>query len=114
TASPLAQKIRRWQCGTSTAKGFPMRCIQQIAIATLVVSQLSFAQSQAVRRPIDVQHSTLTVRAFKAGLFSGFADDHEISAPISKGFIDDSAAAKVDFLVEVSSMKVLDPKLPAD
>src|SRR5438105_8760426 len=91
-----------------------MQRIQQIAISTLVVLSLSFAQSQAVRRPIDVQHSTLTVRAFKTGLFSGFAHDHEISAPISKGFIDDSAAAKVDFIVEVGNMKVLDQKLPAD
>src|SRR5437016_10527588 len=91
-----------------------MRHIQQIAIATLVVLQLSFAQSQAVRRPIDVQHSTLTVRAFKSGLFSGFAHDHDISAPISSGSIDNSAAGRVEFTVEVSSMKVLDPKLEPD
>ncbi len=41
------------------------------------------AQSSA----IDVQHSSVTVRVYKAGLLSAFAHDHWIRAPISSGTI---------------------------
>ena len=91
-----------------------MAQIQRLMFTLLLVcAQAAFAQSPA-RHAIDVQHSVLTVHAFKAGLFSGFAHDHEISAPISAGFVDDSGTGKVDFKAEVSRMKVLDPKLGAD
>ena len=93
--------------------------IQRLALTLLLVGvQAAFPQSPAQHMPaqhaIDVQHSVLTVRAFKTGLLSGFAHDHEISAPISAGFVDDSATGKVDFKAEVSHMKVLDPRLDAD
>ncbi len=93
--------------------------IQKLALTILLVClRTSYAQSPPKQTPsqhaIDVQHSVLTVRAFKSGLFSGFAHDHEISAPVSSGFIDDSTPGKVDFKVDVSRMKVLDPKLEPD
>jgi hypothetical protein len=36
---------------------------------------------------IDAEHSVITVHVFKSGLFSAFADNHEIRAPISRGFL---------------------------
>ena len=66
--------------------------------------------SCAQERPIDTVGSKLTVRAFKSGLFSGFADNHEIQAPIASGMIDE-AAGRVKFKVESGKMKVLDPQM---
>jgi YceI-like domain len=57
--------------------------------------------------------SRLLVHAYKSGLFSGFADDHEIEAPISEGTVDEGGS-RVSFVVDASRMKVLDPKLSAD
>jgi polyisoprenoid-binding protein YceI len=36
-------------------------------------------------KEIDVERSTMTVRVFKAGLFSAFGHNHEIKAPIAEG-----------------------------
>src|SRR5690349_13513907 len=66
--------------------------------------------SCAQERSIDTAGSKLTVRAFKSGLFSGFADNHEIQAPIASGMIDE-AAGRVKFKVESGKMKVLDPQM---
>ena len=57
---------------------------------------------------VDTAHSRLTVRVFKTGLFSGFAHDHEISAPLSTGTID-AAAMSVDVHFDARKMTVLDP-----
>jgi polyisoprenoid-binding protein YceI len=75
------------------------------AFAFCVVATLV---SPAQERPIDTSGSKLIVRAFKSGLFSGFADNHEIEAAIAQGTIDESAA-RVKFSVNSKQMKVLDP-----
>jgi polyisoprenoid-binding protein YceI len=59
---------------------------------------------------IDSAKSKLMVRAFKTGLFSGFADNHEIEAPIAEGSVDE-AAGHVRFAVDARRMKVLDPEM---
>jgi len=41
--------------------------------------------ARAQSSPMDTGHSTLKVRVFKSGLFSAFAHDHEIEAPITQG-----------------------------
>jgi len=64
----------------------------------------------AQERLIDTSGSKLIVRAYKTGLFSGFADNHEIEAPITQGSIDESAG-RVKFRVETKRMKVLDPHI---
>jgi polyisoprenoid-binding protein YceI len=58
--------------------------------------------------PVDVQHSSLTVRVFKKGLFSGLAHDHEIAAPLVSGAVD-PAARSVEIHFDARGMKVLDP-----
>lgn len=77
----------------------------------IVVLAATGAWGQA--RPIDSTGSKLIVHAFKTGLFSGFADNHEIEAPIVEGSIDESAQ-RANFVVESRSMKVLDPQLSDD
>jgi hypothetical protein len=62
---------------------------------------------------IDIASSRLQVHAFKSWLFSGFAHNHEIDAPISEGNIDDGSS-RVKFAVDARRMKVLDPQLKPD
>jgi polyisoprenoid-binding protein YceI len=86
-----------------------MRTRKHLLIITLIAF-VPLAVSQT--RPID-SSSRLVVHAYKSGLFSGFADNHEIEAPISEGTVDERAL-RVRFVVDASRMKVLDPKLSAD
>src|SRR5213082_3691358 len=76
----------------------------------LILGAVVSVPARAQEHPIDTATSKLTVRAFKTGLFSGLADNHEIVAPIKEGSIDE-AAAHVKFAVESQRMKVLDPKM---
>lgn len=80
---------------------------------SLIITIIAFVPLAAGQtRSID-SSSRLVVHAFKSGLFSGFADNHEIEAPISDGTVDERGL-RVRFVVDASRMKVLDPKLSAD
>jgi hypothetical protein len=76
-------------------------------LALLVVARPGHAQPRA----IDAKRSTVTVRAFKSGLFRAFADDHVIVAPLAEGSLDDSSTPSARFAIDVRGMRVLDPKL---
>jgi polyisoprenoid-binding protein YceI len=71
------------------------------------------ASPRAEPRPIDVEHSTLTVFVYKSGLFSGFADDHVIRAPIAGGAVSSDAPLSVEMSVRSANLKVLDRSLGA-
>ena len=58
---------------------------------------------------IDTAKSTMTVRVYKAGVFSAFGHDHEISAPVAEGKAD-RAAHTVELRVEAGALRVVDPK----
>ncbi|MGH9576820.1 MAG: hypothetical protein ACRD3R_05220, partial [Terriglobales bacterium] len=62
--------------------GFMMlpRARLSVFLAALLLMTSGLAQTQS--RAIDSGRSTLTVRVFKAGLFSFAAHNHEIQAPI--------------------------------
>jgi len=64
----------------------------------------------AAPRPIDSAGSKITVFVGKAGAFSAFGHDHEVSAPVASGTVD-TEARRVEFTVRSASMKVLDPKV---
>jgi polyisoprenoid-binding protein YceI len=81
-----------------------------LAIGILAGSNNLYGQSQAM----DVNHSSLTIRVFKSGMFSGFAHDHEIQAPIEEGKIDSSANSSVQLRVDSRKMRVLDPEISVD
>ena len=66
---------------TGISKGV-MACAVSVAIALAAVP--TFAQ----RAEIDSTKSVITVHVFKSGLFSGFAHDHVIQAPVASGDID--------------------------
>jgi len=76
--------------------------------ATAVVLPAAlWAADGSAPKEIDVQKSVMTVRVFKTGLFSAFAHDHEISAPIREGkFSEDDRS--VDLSVDARQMRVMD------
>ena len=85
--------------------------MRRVSIACVIL--LLFGACLAQPRPIDPHQSVLMVHVFKSGLFSAFADNHAIRAPISSGSLDE-AARRVDLLVDSSKLVVLDPNLPPD
>jgi polyisoprenoid-binding protein YceI len=74
----------------------------------------ALAQAAAIAQPsaIDTGKSTITVRVFKAGVFSSFGHDHEIAGPIASGSVD-AHAAKVQLQVKSSLLQVRDPDASA-
>jgi polyisoprenoid-binding protein YceI len=58
-------------------------------------------------KTIDTGRSTLTVRVFKAGLFSAFGHEHEINAPIRLGFFNE-AQPSVELSVDARRLRVVD------
>jgi polyisoprenoid-binding protein YceI len=69
--------------------------------------RLASAADSAVSRTIDTEKSVMTVRVFKAGLFSGFAHDHEISAHIQEGSFA-QANPSVQLKVDARKLRVVD------
>jgi polyisoprenoid-binding protein YceI len=81
-------------------------------LALLPMSVLLHSQAADTSSPksIDTERSVLTVRVYKAGVFSAFGHDHEIRAPIQKGAFDEDKAT-VDFVVDSRTLRVLDSGL---
>ncbi len=94
---------------TCTLRGVMNVASKQLPVFALLLalagSHASRAQS---RRQINVEKSVLTVRVYKTGLFSAFAHDHEVRAPIQSGSFDEQKPS-VEFKVITREMKVLDP-----
>lgn len=85
-----------------------------LLLTTLALGWLLQAQ-QPPARAIDPLTSTLTVYAYKSGLFAFAAHDHEISAPIASGeVVLANDTPRVRLVVDARQMKVLDPKLEAE
>ncbi len=66
------------------------------------------------KHAIDVERSVMKIRVYKTGLFSAFAHDHEIAAPIVEGTVEISQPLAVELRVPVGKLRVLDPKLSAE
>jgi hypothetical protein len=64
------------------------------------------AQTTASRE-IDGKKSVMTVRVLKAGLFSAFGHEHEISAPVMQGRLIESDPS-VELTVDARMMRVVD------
>ena len=72
------------------------------------------ARGQVETRPIDTSNSSLTVLVYKSGLFSAFADDHVIRAPLAGGSVSEASSPRVELAVRAADLKVLDPGLSAE
>jgi len=83
------------------------------AALLLLLGAGSVAAAPATRE-MDVARSTLTVRVFKAGVFSAFGHNHEIRAPIASGSFDENAdTPSVELQVNASQLQAMDPDLSA-
>ncbi len=82
-------------------------------LSSALVILLAATSAFAAERAIDPSASTLSVKVWKTGLFSAFAHNHDISAPITSGAVNDGDNASVKFRVNARGMKVLDPEASA-
>jgi polyisoprenoid-binding protein YceI len=64
------------------------------------------AQVLAAQKPLDTEHSSLTIHVGKAGLFSAAGHEHVITAPVAGGSLDDGSAPHVEFRVEAARLMV--------
>jgi polyisoprenoid-binding protein YceI len=76
-------------------------------LVVLVVSLTWAAPVSAPQHAIDSGKSVMTVRVYKAGVFSALGHDHEINAPINDGVVD-SAAHQVELHIKAGSLRVRD------
>ncbi len=96
-----------------------MQCVRALRtlasglLGFLLITSLLNISARAAERAIDPAASSLTVKVWKTGLFSAFAHNHDISAPISSGTVNDGDQASVRFVVNARGMKVLDPEASA-
>jgi polyisoprenoid-binding protein YceI len=81
--------------------------MRPLLLSAIVLAMLA-GGCHAASTPVDVEHSSLTIRVFKKGLFSGLAHDHEITAPLSSGSVN-LAALSVEVRFDARQLKVLDP-----
>jgi polyisoprenoid-binding protein YceI len=63
-------------------------------------------QALAAQKPLDTEHSSLTIHVGKTGLFSAAGHEHVVSAPVAGGSLDDGSHPQVEFRVEAASLIV--------
>ncbi len=79
-----------------------------VLLALTVLSTLPILAQANGPIEIDASRSVLTVRVYKTGLFSAFAHNHEIRAPVQAGNFDELKRT-IKFIVEAKQLRVLDP-----
>jgi polyisoprenoid-binding protein YceI len=78
------------------------------ALAVWWTGAVWLAAAVAQPRAIDTANSVLTVRVYKAGVFSAFGHNHEIAAPVAGGTVD-ATAQKVELHAQARALEVRDP-----
>lgn len=86
-----------------------MRMGRILLALSMVVGVVAGVRAES--RPIATDRSTVTVYAYKSGLFSAFAHDHVISAPVAAGSVSEEAPLAVEVSFRTASLTVLDPTL---
>jgi polyisoprenoid-binding protein YceI len=75
----------------------------------LILSALVAAEAQDRAAP-QTQQSSITIKVFKSGLFSGFAHNHVVVAPIARAEVDPARlAARITVITK--ELKVKDPEV---
>lgn len=75
--------------------------------AVLLVPGILWGADTAGPREIDSEKSVMTVHVLKAGVFSAFGHEHQISAPIQQGKFSETGSS-VELTVDARKMKVED------
>jgi polyisoprenoid-binding protein YceI len=76
-------------------------------LLAISVTSMLWARNASVQTAIDPQKSSITVRVFKAGVFSAFGHEHEISAPMQQGSFTENPGS-VELTVDARRMRVMD------
>ena len=93
--------------------------MRQILCTALVASALWLAPvgqagAPSDSRSIDTARSKITLHVFKSGLFSAFAHNHEIEAPIESGEVSESGSLLAELRIDARKLRVLDPEASVD
>lgn len=89
----------------------PTPLASRSVVIAAVLGALALSALTVDAGPIDVQQSKLTVFVYKSGMFSAFADNHVINAPITSGTITTSSSPAIELLVNAGDLVPLDPDL---
>jgi polyisoprenoid-binding protein YceI len=76
-------------------------------LLAISVTSMLWARNASGQTAIDPQKSSITVRVFKAGVFSAFGHEHEISAPMQQGSFKENPGS-VELTVDARRMRVMD------
>ena len=79
-----------------------------LILSTLIPGTALAAAQSPNTTAADAQRSAITIHVFKSGLFSGFAHNHVVVAPITGANID-PAGLRAEITVVTKEMKVTDP-----
>src|SRR5438876_2027356 len=81
----------------------------KVSLLALVISlsAVLWAADAPAGAAIDPQKSSITVRVFKAGVFSAFGHEHEITAPMQQGSFTENPGS-VELTVDARRMRVMD------
>ena len=79
----------------------------KIWFGTAIVMALGTASAE--QQAIDIRKSVVTVRVYKAGVFSAFGYDHEIAAPVADGSAD-TTTHHVELRMNSGALRVRDSK----
>ena len=85
--------------------------VLRVLLPLALISGVGSATGQVTS--IDTAHSRLLIHVSKSGVFSGFADNHDVEAPIAEGSLD-AKSGQLRLSVDARRMRVLDPQLAAD
>jgi polyisoprenoid-binding protein YceI len=80
-----------------------------LLLAVAVLTAASASPLLAAHQQIDTGRSSITVRVFKAGLFRGFGDNHEIHGAVQRGILSDRNPVDVHISVDARNLRVVDP-----
>jgi polyisoprenoid-binding protein YceI len=80
-----------------------------ICYRTFVLAGTVLAASVPAPAQANAPRSAITIQVHKSGLFSAFAHDHVVVAPIAEGSLD-AKAMKIDVTVATRQVKVTDPE----
>ena len=81
--------------------------MRKIACAVIVILAVACPWAVAQAVGVDTTRSTITVKVDKSGLFSAFAHNHTIQAPLASGSLD-AAKRTASLTFNAKEMKVVD------
>jgi polyisoprenoid-binding protein YceI len=86
-----------------------LRIYSILILATSFLGAMPLQNQASAQSPDSApQRSAITIRVFKSGMFSGFAHNHVVVAPIAQAKVDPTALT-AEIAVIVKEMKVTDP-----